>query len=175
MKLNLIFRLFAISVTLLLLPLESSNASDTPKETAASFDTLKPDSLKPEESTIDPQNSFAPPVEELVSEALEKSPAINAVKDRFAESKELILPASVLPDPMLEFTLEENVSSLSSPNFIKGEMMLKQEFPFPGKRSALGKSAGAESEMEFSNLVYTNRMITKDVRSIYAGMLLTAN
>ncbi len=170
MKLNLILRLFLISMAMFSLSLESSSASDTPKETAASVDTLKPDSLKPAESTLAPQDSFAPPVEELVTEALEKSPAINAAKARFAASKELILPASALPDPMLEFTLEENVSSLSSPNFIKGEMMLKQELPFPGKRSVRGKSAGAESEMEFAGLVYANRQITKDVRTIYAGL-----
>lgn len=170
MKLNLIFRLVVISMTLLFLSFGNSNASDKPNETKASLDTLEPDSLKSKEVTIADQGPYAPPIEELVSEALEKSPAINAVKDRFAASKELITPASALPDPMLEFTLEENVSSLSSPNFIKGEMMLKQELPFPGKRSTLGKSAGAESEMEFANLVYTNRQITKDVRTIYAEL-----
>ena len=164
MKVNIISRFVVILMLLLSISFGNSDASDKPKEAAASSDTLKPE-----------EGALTPPVEELVAEALEKSPAISAARARFAGSKELILPASALPDPMLEFTLEENVSSLSSPNFIKGEMMLKQEFPFPGKRSALGKSAGAESEMEFSNLVYTNRMITKDVRSIYAGMLLTAN
>ncbi|MBA3035304.1 MAG: TolC family protein [Desulfobacterium sp.] len=153
MKLNLILRFFVISMILFSFTLRNSDAYEKPKEV-----------------TIADQGPYAPPIEELVSEALEKSPAINAVKDRFAASKELITPASALPDPMLEFTLEENVSSLSSPNFIKGEMMLKQELPFPGKRSTLGKSAGAESEMEFANLVYTNRQITKDVRTIYAEL-----
>lgn len=170
MKLNLIFRFFVISMTLLFVCFGNGDASDKPKETAASIDIFKPDALKSKEAAIASQGPFAPPIEELVAEALEKSPAISAARAIFAASKELILPASALPDPMLEFTLEENISSLSSPNFIKGEMMLKQELPFPGKRSVRGKSASAESEMEFAGLVYINRQITKDVRAIYAGL-----
>ena len=98
------------------------------------------------------ESSLAPPVDDLVAEALEKSPAIGAVRSKFAASRELIEPASALPDPELEFALEENISSLSSPVFAKGEIVLKQEFPFPGKRSVKGKAAGAESEMEYAGL-----------------------
>ncbi len=112
----------------------------------------------------------APPVEELVSEALEKSPLINAARSKFAASRELILPASSLPDPELEFSLEENVHSLSSPGFNKGEMTLKQAFPFPGKRAVREKTAGAESEMAFAGLVDVERRITKDVRTYYANL-----
>ncbi|MDQ1330502.1 MAG: TolC family protein [Thermodesulfobacteriota bacterium] len=119
---------------------------------------------KPEE------NFSAPPVEELVAEALEKSPAVAAVRSRVAASKELIEPASALPDPELEFLLEENISSLSSPVFVKGEIVLKQDFPFPGKRSVLEKTAGAESEMEYAGLIDIERQVTRDVRTIYAGL-----
>ncbi len=114
--------------------------------------------------------SPAPPVEELVAEALEKSPAIASVRSRVAASKELIEPAAALPDPELEFLLEENISSISSPVFVKGEIVLKQEFPFPGKRSVLEKTAGAESEMEYAGLIDIERQITREVRTIYAGL-----
>lgn len=112
----------------------------------------------------------APPVEDLVAEALEKSPAAGALRARFAASRELIEPASSLPDPELELSLEENISSLSSPVFAKGEIMIKQAFPYPGKRSVLEKTAGAESEMEYAGLIDTERQITRDIRSAYASL-----
>ncbi|MFO7665928.1 MAG: TolC family protein [Desulfobacterales bacterium] len=116
------------------------------------------------------ESSLAPPVDELIAEALEKSPAIGAIRSKVAASREFIEPASALPDPELEFSLEENISSLSSPVFAKGEIILKQEFPFPGKRSVLEKTAGAESEMEYAGLVDIERQITREVRTIYAGL-----
>ena len=116
------------------------------------------------------ESALAPPVDELIAEALEKSPAVGAVRSKVAASRELIEPASALPDPELEFSLEENISSLSSPVFAKGEIVLKQEFPFPGKRSVLGKTAGAESEMEYAGLIDIERQITREVRTIYAGL-----
>jgi outer membrane protein TolC len=109
-------------------------------------------------------------VDELVAEALEKSPGVEAVRSRVAASRELIEPASALPDPEIEFSLEENIRSLSSPVFAKGEIMLKQAFPYPGKRPALEKTAGAESEMEYAGLIDIERQVTREVRAIYAGL-----
>lgn len=119
---------------------------------------------KPEDGLL------APPVDELIAEALEKSPAVGAVRSKVAASKELVEPASALPDPELEFSLEENISSLSSPGFVKGEIVLKQEFPFPGKRSVKGKTAGAESEMEFAGFVDIERQVARDIRTSYARL-----
>lgn len=116
------------------------------------------------------ESALAPPVDELIAEALEKSPAVGASRSRVAASKELVEPASALPDPELEFSLEENISSLSSPGFVKGEIVLKQEFPFPGKRSVKGKTAGAESEMEFAGFVDIERQVARDVRTSYARL-----
>jgi outer membrane protein TolC len=48
---------------------------------------------------------LAPPVEDLVAEALEKSPAVGADRSRLAASNELIEPAFALPDPELDFSL----------------------------------------------------------------------
>ena len=116
------------------------------------------------------ESAPAPPVEDLVAEALEKSPAVEAVRSRVAASRELIEPASALPDPELEFSLEENLRSVSSPSFVKGELLLKQEFPFPGKRAAKGKTAWAESEIEYAGLVDIERKTARDVRAGYAGL-----
>lgn len=147
MKSNAILRFFIISMLLFFAYSGNGSAAD-----------------KTEES------SSAPAVEDLVAEALDKSPAAGAFRERFAASRELIEPASALPDPELEFSLEENIRSLSSPVFTKGEIIFKQAFPFPGKRSVLEKTAGAESEMEYAGLVDTERQITRDVRTLYASL-----
>jgi len=128
------------------------------------------DTTAPSNAAKTEESALAPPVDELIAEALEMSPAVGAVRSRVAASRELIEPASALQDPELEFSLEENISSLSSPAFIKGEIVLKQKFPFPGKRSVLGKTAGAELELEYAGLVDIERQITRDVRTIYAGL-----
>lgn len=146
MRIKIIIRLAALLV--LLIPLLHGNGYAVETNDAAS----------------------APPVEDLVAAALENSPAAGALRARFAASKELVEPASSLPDPELEFSLEENISSLSSPVFGKGEIIIKQAFPYPGKRSTLEKTAGAESEMEYGNLIDTERQITKDVRTAYASL-----
>lgn len=150
MKINNITRLVVL-LTVLFLPVfpGKSHASDAAK---TGVDVL------------------SPPVETLVSEALERSPAIGAARARLAAAKELVEPASALPDPELEFSLEENVSSLSSPGFVKGEIVLKQSFPFPGKRSVKEKTAVAESEMELAGFVDIERQVTRDIRTIYARL-----
>jgi len=152
LKVNIIFRFFVILMLLFSVYSGNSDAYD-----------------KPEDGLL------APPVEELVAEALEKSPAVGATRSRFAASKELVEPASALPDPELEFLLEENIRSLSSPVFVKGEIVLKQEFPFPGKRSLKKKTAGAESEMEFAGLVDIERQVTRDIRIFYARLYALDN
>ncbi len=147
MRLKIILRFITLLVLLITVFHGNSYASD-----------------KPEDGLL------APPVENLVAEALEKSPAVGAARSRLAASNELIEPAFALPDPELDFSLEENISSLSSPGFIKGEIILKQEFPFPGKRSVKEKTAAAESGMEFAGLIDIERQVTRDIRTFYARL-----
>jgi outer membrane protein TolC len=147
LRINAVFKFHIILMLLFSVSFGNSYASDRPED-----------------------NFSAPPVEELVAEALENSPVVAAVRSRVASSKELIEPASALPDPELEFSLEENISSLSSPVFAKGEIVLKQGLPFPGKRSVMGKTAGAEAEMEYAGLIDIERQITRDIRTVYAGL-----
>ncbi len=160
MKINKIIKpTVLLTILFLSIPFENSNAADKPKDAPASSNAAKT-----EEGVI------APPVEEMVAEALEKSPAVGAIRSRVAASRELIEPASALPDPELEFSLEENIRSISSPDFVKGEMLVKQKIPFPGKRSVLGRTAEAESEMEFAGLIDIERQVARDVRTSYAKL-----
>lgn len=132
-------------------------------------DNLEETDLSPEAANTG-KNTAAPSVEELVSEALQHSPAIHAARSRLAASRELILPASALPDPEVMFSLEENIDSPSSPEFTKGEITLKQAFPFPGKRAVREKTAAAESEIALAGLADVERQIIKEVRIRYAGL-----
>jgi outer membrane protein, heavy metal efflux system len=151
---------FIVLLSILILFLHGNgDAADKRPDTTVFFDAAETK-----------ESALAPPVDELIAEALEKSPAILVVRSRVAASRELIEPASALPDPELEFSLEENVKSPSSPEFAKGEILLKQEFPFPGKLSVSGKTAGSESEMEYAGLVDLERQTIREVRTIYAGL-----
>ena len=159
MKSTIKFRLFVISLLLFFGYCPISDASDNLEETDLSSEAANTE-----------KETAAPSVEELISEALENSPVIHAARSRLSASRELISPASALPDPEVMFSLEDNIRSLSSPGFTKGEIAFKQAFPFPGKRDAKGKTAGAESEMAFAGLVDIERQITKDVRTRYASL-----
>jgi outer membrane protein TolC len=159
LRVKIILRFIVLLALLILVLHGNGDAADKRVDTTAPSDATKKE-----------ENELAPPVDELIAEALEKSPAVGAARSRVAASKELVEPASALPDPELEFSLEENISSLSSPGFVKGEIVLKQEFPFPGKRSVKGKTAGAESEMEFAGFIDIERQVTRDIRTSYARL-----
>ncbi|MFH1177828.1 MAG: hypothetical protein V1750_10520, partial [Acidobacteriota bacterium] len=49
----------------------------------------------------------APPVEDLVAAALERSPSVAALRERLAAAREMVAPAGALPDPMVEMMLTD--------------------------------------------------------------------
>ena len=53
------------------------------------------------------------PVEALVAEALEKSPALAAARAEVAAARERVAPAGTLPDPMLSLAYENDGVSFS--------------------------------------------------------------
>jgi outer membrane protein TolC len=109
-------------------------------------------------------------LEDLISEALSNSPVIHAARARFEASTELIEPSSALPDPELEFSLEENLRSVSSPDFVKSELRLNQGFPYPGKRGIKGKIAKAESDASYAAFIDTQRQVIKEIRTFFAQL-----
>ncbi|MBI4714784.1 MAG: TolC family protein, partial [Nitrospirae bacterium] len=74
---------------------------------------------------------------ELVREALEKNPEIQAARDRWNAAERRIRPAGALPDPLLAFRLQ-NIGSdrLTTGNeeMSAAGVSISQEVPFPGKR-----------------------------------------
>lgn len=113
----------------------------------------------------------APPVEELVAEALARSPALGAARSRLAGARELERPAAALPDP----TIEAMVQDADFPRFTIGEdqmsmagVEVRQPLPYPGKRQARGEVARAETVVRSAEMARMERRITAEVRTLYA-------
>lgn len=156
MKTRVFHRFISLSAALLLFIWGTGHAADGPIQKGDPFQAVA--------------EKKAPSVEELTSEALSNSPLVHAARLRLAASRELIEPASTLPDPELEFSFVENIRSISSLGYVKSELMLKQGLPFPGKRSMRGKTAGAEADSEYAALIDIERQIVREIRTLYAGL-----
>lgn len=113
----------------------------------------------------------APPVEELVAEALARSPAVAAAKSHLAGARELERPAEALPDPTVEAMVQD--ADFPHPTIGKDEMSmagveLRQPVPYPGKRRARGEVARAETGLRAAEVVRVERRVAAEVRRIYA-------
>jgi outer membrane protein, heavy metal efflux system len=112
----------------------------------------------------------APSVDDLVAEALAKSPALAAARSRLAAAREMEAPASALADPMVEAM----VQNADFPNYTIGTedmsmagVEVRQALPYPGKRRARAESARAESALRETEIAELERRITSEVRSLY--------
>lgn len=115
----------------------------------------------------------APPVEELVNLALNRSPSVAALRARLEASKERIAPAGALPDPMVEAMLQD----INFPEITVGDMDMsmvgveyRQGLPFPGKRKARREAARAESEINKAEIETMRRQVALRVRELYAEL-----
>ncbi len=115
----------------------------------------------------------ATPVEELVALALERSPALAARRAALAAARQMEVPATALPDPMVEGMLQ----NADFPNYTVGEMDMsmagvevRQGLPYPGKRRARGEAAVAETAQRAAELVAGERHVAAAVRSLYARL-----
>jgi cobalt-zinc-cadmium efflux system outer membrane protein len=119
----------------------------------------------------EPKQEVAPPVEQLVAEALARAPSVAAMQAKLSAAHELISPAGALPDPMLDFTLQD----VAFPRWTVGseEMSMigpgyEQELPYPGKRDARREAAGAEAAVRAADLEQLRRELAAQVRTLYA-------
>ena len=113
----------------------------------------------------------APPVEQLVQEALSGAPSIAAMRARLAAALDQVAPAGALPDPMVALSLQD----MSFPKWTVGTDQMsmigpevQQDFPFPGKRAARRDAAGAEATVRAAGLEQLQREIAAQVRTLYA-------
>jgi outer membrane protein TolC len=119
------------------------------------------------EATLPP----APPVEDLVLEALSRAPAIAVKKARVDAAREMEEPAGALPDPMLELMIQD----AGFPDWTVGEMemsmigpQLSQGLPFPGKQGARKAAAAAATRVRREEMESLRRGVALEVRRLYA-------
>lgn len=113
----------------------------------------------------------APPVEQLVAEALSRAPSIAALRARVAAAREMVAPAGALPDPVIEIVLQD----VGFPKWTVGreEMsmigpMVRQDLLYPGKRPARREAASAEAGTRVMELEQVQRQVAAQVRALYA-------
>ncbi len=113
----------------------------------------------------------APPVEQLVAEALGHAPSLAALRARLAAAKEMVNPAGALPDPTAEFVLQD----IGFPKWTVGsqEMSMigpevRQDLLYPGKRRAHRETAGAQASVREKELEQLQREVAVQVRTAYA-------
>ncbi|HQN95261.1 MAG TPA: TolC family protein [Thermoanaerobaculales bacterium] len=116
---------------------------------------------------------IAPPIEELVALALERSPSLDAFEARLAAAREMVAPAGALPNPMAE-TVLQNIGvddfTLGDEDMSMLSVEVRQDLLWPGKRGAARDSAAAQSEVEAARLELARRTLATEVRVLYAGV-----
>lgn len=112
----------------------------------------------------------APPVDDLVTEALAKSPSLAAARARLAASRHMESPASALAAPMVE-ALVQNADfpnyTIGSEDMSMAGVEVRQPLPYPGKRRARAESAGAETVLREAEARELERRISAEVRTLY--------
>ena len=119
----------------------------------------------------EPKIEAAPPVEELVAEALRTAPSLAVLRARLAAAREMVAPAGALPDPTVELVLQD----MGFPKWTVGvqEMSMigpevRQDLLYPGKRYARREAANAEATTRGMELEQLQREVAAQVRILYA-------
>ncbi len=115
----------------------------------------------------------APGVEQLVATALERSPALAALRAKVAAAREMERPAAALPDPMVEAMLQN--AGVTEYTVGQEEMSMlgvevRQGFSYPGKRLAAGDVARAETALQEAGLRAFERQIAVEIQRTYARL-----
>lgn len=126
---------------------------------------------QPASTPAPPDPVPAPPVEELVTLALGRSPSLQSLRHRIEVAREMVAPAGALADPMVEVMFQD----VSFPEYTVGTMDMsmigpevRQVLPFPGKRAARRAAARAEVDVHLDELSQVRRQLVAGVRQIYA-------
>lgn len=116
------------------------------------------------------------PLANLITEALQNNPEIQAALREREAAEQRIFPAEALEDPMLEAGVI-NVPLASSP-FNRDDMTMKmiglsQRFPFPGKRTLRKEVASKEAEASEYGYQETVNRVVRDLKIAYLDLALT--
>jgi outer membrane protein, heavy metal efflux system len=118
-------------------------------------------------------DTAAPPVEELVALALDRSPSLDALEARLSAAREMVAPAGALPNPMAE-TMLQNIGlddyTVGSMDMSMLTVEVRQDLLWPGKRTAARDRATAQAEVEAARLELARRTLAAQVRVVYARL-----
>jgi outer membrane protein TolC len=108
-------------------------------------------------------------VDQLVQEAMERSPKILAARERHAALKEKIPQAGALEDPMLGFGVVNlpNNFNFNEEDMTMKEISVSQKFPFPGKRGLSEEVAAKEAEAGASEIDDITNQVVRDVKTTF--------
>ncbi len=134
---------------------------------------LLPASISPIAIASSPMEVPAPPVEELVREALANNPSVAVMASRMAAAVEMAVPEGALPDPMVEFELTD----VNFPRLTVGDeemsmagVRISQGVPFPGKLKARRDAARAAVPVRAAEFEEVRRRLVSQVRMVYARL-----
>jgi outer membrane protein TolC len=113
---------------------------------------------------------------DLIMEALENNPEIQAAQQEYEAAQQRIAPAHALDDPMLEAGVI-NAPLASSP-FNREDMTMKmiglsQRLPFPGKRDLRKDVVAKDAEAIAHGYQETINRVTRDLKNAYFDLGLT--
>lgn len=113
---------------------------------------------------------------DLIAEALENNPEIQAAQQEREAARQRIAPAQALDDPMLEAGVI-NAPLASSP-FNREDMTMKmiglsQRLPFPGKRGLRKEVASKDAEAIDQGYHETVNRVVHDLKTVYFDLGLT--
>jgi outer membrane protein TolC len=124
------------------------------------------------------RHEVAPPVEQLVAEALARAPSIAALRARLAAAREMVEPAGALPDPTAELMLQD----IGFPKWTVGSEQMSmigpevsQNLLYPGKRPARREAASAAAATRGKELEQLQREVATQVRTLYARIYALDN
>lgn len=112
-------------------------------------------------------------VRELVAEALQNNPDIQAAARELDAARSRISPAGALDDPMLELGVVNLPAR--SPSFRREEMTMKmiglaQRLPYPGKRALRRELAKKDADAMANNLQEISNRVAREVKVAYLDL-----
>ena len=116
-----------------------------------------------------------PAADRLVSEALRKTPEVDAARAALEAARRRVAPARTLPDPTASFTFQNDgrALSLGSAEGSFAGLMLSQTIPWPGKLGLAGRATASEAqEIEVGPVNRTTLTIEARVRNAWYDLVL---
>lgn len=145
----------------------------TPRYTSAvAFFVLAATAASAQQMRLAPND---PAADRLVTEALQKTPEVDAARASLEAARHRVEPAQTLPDPSASFTYQNDGRSLSlgSAEGSFAGLMLSQPLPWPGKLALAGKTTASEAkEIEAGPLNRTVLTIEARVRNAWYDLVL---